>query len=197
MTWCAVEPPFQESAGWFAPLLDLEVAESVLMEGAQEASEDYERFSAQRPVPPAASAGALLVVRVDGQGVPMLKEEAVTLKATWGTGEQRQQQKAALVGGSATVDPKPRSPEVRAALLIEPAAARARRQQQGGKDESPRAPQVRRRASLVRTKPAVMECIKADAKRRDPRTASPGSSSLMAPSACGTWRPSCSSRGSV
>ncbi len=50
MTWCAVEPPFKESAGWFAPLLDLEVAESVLMEGAQEASEDYERFSAQRPV---------------------------------------------------------------------------------------------------------------------------------------------------
>ena len=100
MTWCAVEPPFQESAGWFAPLLDLEVAESVLMEGAQEASEDYERFSAQRPVPPAASAGALLVVRVDGQGVPMLKEEAVTLKATWGTGEQRQQKTAALVGAA-------------------------------------------------------------------------------------------------
>ena len=173
MKWCAVEPPFQESAGWFAPLLDLEVAESVLMEVAQEASEDYERFSAQRPVPPAESAGALLVVRVDGQGVPMLKEEAVTLKATWGTGEKRQQQKAALVGGSATVDPKPRSPEVRAALLIEPEAARARRQQQGGKDESPRAPQVRRRASLVRTKPAVMECITADAKRRDPQHRQP------------------------
>ncbi len=196
MTWCAVEPPFQESAGWFAPLLDLEVAESVLMEGAQEASEDYERFSAQRPVPPAASAGALLVVRVDGQGVPMLKEEAVTLKATWGTGEQRQRKTAALVGGSATVDPKPRSPEVRAALLIEPAAARARRQQQGGKDESPRAPQVRRRASLVRTKPAVMECIKADAKRRDPQHHQPlvvwldGALGLwnLAPKRCKPWK---------
>jgi hypothetical protein len=38
----AVEPPFQESAGCFAPRIDLEVAESVLMEVAQEATEDYE-----------------------------------------------------------------------------------------------------------------------------------------------------------
>ena len=173
MTWFEVEHPFQESTGLFEQLFDLDVAESVLMEVAQEASEDYESFYAQRPVPPAERAGEFLVVSFDGKGVPMLKEEAVKLKAKLGTGEKRQKKKEALVGVSYTVAPKPRSPEALAELLIEPEAARARRQRQGGKDESPRAQQVRRLASLVRTKQAVMECIKADAERRDPQHRQP------------------------
>jgi hypothetical protein len=37
MTLCEVEQPFKERAGFFAQLFDLDVAESVLMEGAQEA----------------------------------------------------------------------------------------------------------------------------------------------------------------
>jgi len=39
-----VEHPFKESAGFFAQLFDLEVAESVLMEVAQEAPQDYQDF---------------------------------------------------------------------------------------------------------------------------------------------------------
>src|ERR1700757_3408561 len=81
MTWFAVEPPFTDRAGFFAQLFALEVAESVLMEVAQEAPEDDEGFYAQRPGPPEESAGALLVVSFDGKGVPMIKEEAVKLKA--------------------------------------------------------------------------------------------------------------------
>jgi hypothetical protein len=42
MTMFAVEHPFQESAGFFAQLFELEVAESVLMTVAQEAPQDYE-----------------------------------------------------------------------------------------------------------------------------------------------------------
>ena len=42
MTLLAVEPPCQESPGFFAPLLDREVAESVLMAVLQEAPQDYE-----------------------------------------------------------------------------------------------------------------------------------------------------------
>jgi hypothetical protein len=44
MTVFAVEHPFQESAGFFAQLFDLEVAESVVMEVAQEAPQDDEDF---------------------------------------------------------------------------------------------------------------------------------------------------------
>jgi hypothetical protein len=173
MTLFEVEHPFQESAGLFAQLFDLEVAESVLMEVAKEAPEDYDGFYAQRLVPPEEGAGALLVVSFDGKGVPMIKEEAVKLKAKLGTGEKRQKKKEALVGVSYTVDPKPRSPEALAELLVDPDAARRRRQREGIVENAPRAQQVRRLASLMRTKQAVMEGIKADAERRDPQHCQP------------------------
>jgi hypothetical protein len=186
MTVFEVEHPFQESASWFAPLFDLNVAESVLMAVAKEAPQDSEAFYGQRPVPPEDSAGDLLVVRVDGKGVPMIKAGAVKLTTKLGTGEKRQKKKAALVGVSYTVDPKPRSPEALAALLVAPAAARARRPQAGARDEAPRAQQVRRVASLVRTTQAVMECIKADAERRDPQHRKPVVVRLDG--ALGLWR---------
>ena len=173
MTVFEVEHPFKESAGWFEQLFDLDVAESVLMEVAKEAPQDYEAFYAQRPMPPEEGAGELLVVSFDGKGVPMIKEEAAKLKAKLGTGEKRQKKKEALVGVSYTVDPKPRSPEALAELLVDPEAARARRQREGTRDEAPRAQQVRRVASLVQTKHKVMECIKADAERRDPQHRKP------------------------
>jgi hypothetical protein len=173
MTVFAVEHPFKDSAGLFEQLFDLDVAESVLMEVAQEAPENYEDFYAQRPVPPEETEGALLVVSFDGKGVPMIKEEAVKLKAKLGSGEKRQQKKEALVGVSYTVDPKPRAPEALAELLVEPEAARARRQREDTRDEAPKAQQVRRVASLVRPKQAVMELIKADAERRDPQHRQP------------------------
>ena len=158
---------------WFEQFFDLEWAESVLMEVAQETPEDYEDFYAQRPVAPEECAGELLVVSFDGKGVPMMQAEAVKLKAKLGPGEKRQRKQEALVGVCYTVDAKPRSPEALAALLVDPEAARARQQRAGTTDEAPRAPQVRRVASLVRTKPAVMELIKADAERRDPQHRQP------------------------
>jgi hypothetical protein len=173
MTVFAVEHPFKDSAGLFEQLFDLDLAESVLMEVAQEAPEGYEDFYAQRPVPQQEAEGALLVGSFDGKGVPMIKEEAVKLKAKLGSGEKRQTKKEALVGVSYTVDPKPRSPEALAELLVDPEAARARRQREDTRDDAPRAQQVRRLASLVRTKPAVMELIRADAERRDPQHRKP------------------------
>jgi hypothetical protein len=195
MTVFEVEHPCKASAGFFAQLVDLDVAESVLMEVAKEAPEDYEGFSAQRPVPPEEPEGELLVVSFDGKGVPMIKAEAVQLTAKLGTGEKRQQKKAALVGVSSTVDAKRRSPEALAALLVDPEAARARRQREDTRDEAPRAQPIRRLASLVRTKQAVMECIKPTRSAGIPSTANPWSSCSMAPSACGAWRPSSSMRG--
>ena len=168
-----VDPPFKESADFFAQLFDLEVAESVLMAVAKEAPEDYEGFYAQRPMPQEDPEGELLVVSFDGKGVPMIKAEAVKLKAKLGPGEKRQRKKEALVGVSDTVDAKPRAPEALAELLVDPEATRVRRQREGTRDEAPRAQQVRRVASLIRTKQAVIELIKADAERRDPQHRQP------------------------
>jgi hypothetical protein len=173
MTVFEVEHPFKESAGFFTQLFDLDVAESVLMAVAKEAPEDYEGFYAQRPVPQEATEGELLVVSFDGKGVPMIKAEAVKLKAKLGTGEKRQKKKEARVGVSYTVAAKPRAPEVLAELLVDPEAARARRQREDTRDDAPRAQQVRRLASLLRTKREVMERIRADAERRDPQHCKP------------------------
>ena len=169
----AVEHPCTERASWFAPRFALEVAESAVMAVTKEAPEDDEAFYGQRPLPSEDTEGALLVVSCDGQGVPMIQQEAAKLKAKLGTGEKRQKKKEALVGVSYTVDPKPRSPEALAESLVEPEAVRARRPREDVTDDAPRAQQVRRLASLVRTKRAVMARIKADAERRDPQHCKP------------------------
>jgi len=169
MTWFEVDHPCRDRAGRGAQLFDREGAERVLMAVATDAPPDSEGFSAQRSVPQEDTAGERLGVRGDGQGGPLRPEAAVTRTATLGRGEQRPQQTAALVGVSSTVDPTPRAPAALAALLVEPAAARARRPRAAVRDAAPRAPQVRRLASLVRTTQAVMACIQADAARRDPQ----------------------------
>jgi hypothetical protein len=53
-------------------------------------------------------------------------------------------------------------------------------------DDAPRAQQVRRVASLGRTKPQVMELIKADAERRDPQHRKP--LVILLDGALGLWR---------
>jgi hypothetical protein len=196
MTVFAVAHPVKERAGFVAPLFALEVAESVVMEVAQEAPQAYEAVSAPRPRGPAATAGALLGVSVDGQGVPRLQEAAAPLKAKWGTGETRPKQQAALVGGSSTVEPQPRAPEALAARLVDPEAARARQRREATRDEAPRAQQGRRVARLGRTQPPGLARIKAAAERRAPQPRHPlgllleGARCLgrLAPPLCRPWK---------
>jgi hypothetical protein len=180
------EHPFQARAGFCAQLLELEGAASVLLAVAQEAPQDDEAFYAPRPLSPMDTAGEFLVVSVDGTGVPMIKAEAAKLQAKLGTGEKRQQQQDALVGVRSTVAPKPRLPEALAARLVDPDAARARRQRDHVTDEAPRAQQVRRVARLVRTTPAGMERLKADAEHRDPQPRMPWV--ILRDGALGLWR---------
>jgi hypothetical protein len=186
MTVFAVEHPCKERSSWCEPLCALEVAESVLMAVAKEAPANYEACYAQPPLPPEDTAGALRVVSFAGQGVPLITAEATQLNAKLGTGETRQKQQAALVGVSETVDPKPRSPEVLAELLVEPEAARARRHRAGVTDAAPRAQQVHRLASLVRTKQVLMALITADAERSDPQHRTPWV--VVLDGALGLWR---------
>jgi hypothetical protein len=168
MTLFAVEHPFKESAGWFEQLFDLDLAESVLIEVAKEAHKDYEAFYTQEPPPAAETEGEILVVRVDGKGVPMIKAEAAKLQAKLGKGEKRQQKKEALVGVCYTVERKARTAEELAERLVDPEAARARRKREGKKDDAPKAQNVRRLASLARPKQKVLESLMDDATRRDP-----------------------------
>ena len=181
----AVDPPFQERTGFVAPLFDLEVAESVLMTVAKDASQDNEAFSAQRSVPPAASAGELLVVSFDGTGVPMIQEEAVKLTAKLGTGASGSGRRQRWWGSATpSIPSRGRPKRSRSCWWI-----RRRRGRVGsgtGGATSPRAQQGRRGASVGRTKPAVMKGIKADAERRDPPHGKPWV--VLRDGALGLWR---------
>jgi hypothetical protein len=166
MSLFAVEHPFREAGGLFGELFDLPIVESVVMGVTREADKNYDAFYQERAVPEAED--ELLVVGFDGKGVPVIKEEAAKLKPKLGTGEKRQKKKEALVGLCYTVEAKPRTAEDLAEQLVDPEAARKRREAEGKKDDTPRAKNVRRIASLVRKKESVMETIRADAERRDP-----------------------------
>lgn len=185
MTLFAVEHPFKESAGWFEQLFDLDLAESVLIEVAKEAPKDYEAFYTQEPPPAAETEGEILVVSVDGKGVPMIKAEAAKLQAKLGTGEKRQKKKEALVGVCYTVNRKERTAEELAERLIDPEAARARRKREGQKDDAPKAQNVRRLASLARPKQEVLESLIDEATRRDPARQRP--LAVLLDGALGLW----------
>jgi hypothetical protein len=184
MTLFAVEHPFKESAGWFAQLFDLELAESVLIDVAKDAPQDYDAFYAQEP-PAQEPEGAILVVSVDGKGVPMIKAEAAKLQAKLGKGEKRQKKKEALVGVSYTVDRKKRTAAELAELLVNPEAAQERRKREGQQDDTPKAQNVRRLASLARPKQEVLESIMDDAARRDPERQRP--LAVLLDGALGLW----------
>lgn len=110
MTLFAVEQPFRETGTLFDDLFDLEIAESVVMKVSLEAQDDYDAFYEEMPAAPVGE-GQILAVGFDGKGVPMIKEEAIKLKAKLGSGEKRQRKKEALVGVCYTVDPKARTAE--------------------------------------------------------------------------------------
>ena len=167
MTLFAVEHPFRETGGLFGELFDLKIVESVVMAVARDAHKDYDSFYQQRAAPE--SKEDLLITGFDGKGVPVIKEEAAKLTAKLGSGEKRQKKKEALVGVCYTVEAKPRMAEALAEQLVDPESARKRREESGEDDATPRATNVRRMASLVRTKEEVMDAIKADAEKRDPK----------------------------
>jgi hypothetical protein len=185
MTLFAVEHPFKESAGGFEQLFDLDLAESVLIDVAKDAHKDYEAFYTQEPPPAAETEGEILVVSVDGKGVPMIKAEAAKLQAKLGTGEKRQQTKEALVGVCYTVERKERTAEELAERLVDPEAARARRKREGQKDDAPKAQNVRRLASLARPKQTVLESLIHEATRRDPARQRP--LAVLLDGALGLW----------
>lgn len=163
----SIRETFAESHLSLKKLFGLNVRASRFEVVSRESSKDYDDFYVGKQVPPADSEGKIQVMSLDGKGVPVIKREAAKLKARLGKGEKRQKKREALVGVSYTIDPKVRTPEVVAENLLYPEKARQKRFE---KDASPpvRAQNVRRLASLERSKKEVAGEIIRDARTRDP-----------------------------
>lgn len=165
-----VEHPFAEGSNLMQRFFSHRSSPTAMQKVARDSARDYDAFYEQKPAPVPETEGELLVVSFDGKGVPMIKEEAAKLKAKLGKGEKRQKKKEALVGVCYTVDPKLRTAEELAEQLLDPEAARQRRRKQDPPSPPPpKAQNVRRIASLERSKDEVMAAIEADATRRDPQ----------------------------
>ncbi len=160
--------PFGEGSNYLEEFFGLELSESVLIDLAKEATEEYDAYYETCTPPAPESEGEIQVVSFDGKGVPMIRKEALKLKARLGKGEKRQKKKEALVGVGYTVDPNPRSAAEFAESLVDPEAARAKREAQGAREDPPRAQNIRRLARLGIPKMEVFSRIKEDAERRDP-----------------------------
>ncbi len=170
---------FKESEVSLAKLLGLEVSSSRVEVVNQESvtRTSYERFYDHKEVPSPESEGDIQVTQFDGKGVPVIKKEAAKLKARPGKGEKRQKKKEAMVGVSYTVDTHERSAEEVAQHLIYPERRQAERAaaKQSGQplSSSPKGQNIRRLASLERTKSEVVQEIVQDAKARDPQNKRP------------------------
>lgn len=165
--------PFRESSNYLEEFFGIKLSESIFIDLAKDADRDYEAYYKDRLPPASTTEGKLLTVSFDGKGIPMIKKEAAKLKARLNKGEKRQKKKESLVGVCYTVDPNFRLAEDLAESLIDPEASRKRRQKAGDLKPPPKAQNIRRLASLERSKEEVFSAIRDDAKRRDPRLKRP------------------------
>jgi hypothetical protein len=174
MNQLSIDHPFQEGAERLNHFFGLSLVESVMVDVSRDAPIDYDAYYEQKSPPSSKEEGDFQVVSFDGKGVPIIKAEAAKIQAKLGKGEKRQKKKEALVGVSYTVDRKERAPEDLAERLINPEAVRLREEKECVKKEKyPKGQNIRRLASIQRSKKEVMEVIKQDAESRDPTNKRP------------------------
>jgi hypothetical protein len=179
MDLLSLRDTFKESESSLAKLLGLDLKSSrfEVVNHDSVTSTSYDRFYEHKEVPSSESEGGIQVLQFDGKGVPVIKKEAAKLKARPGKGEKRQKKKEAMVGVSYTVDTHERSAEEVAQNLIYPEWTQAEREvaKQAGQpvSSSPKGQNIRRLASLERSKTEIVQVIVQDAKARDPQRKRP------------------------
>ena len=173
MNLCSIRDSFGESNETLSNLLGIEVSQSCFETVNRQASSQYDEFYAKKDLPNPESEGRVQVLQFDGKGVPVIKSEAAKIKSRLGKGEKRQKKKEATVGVSFTIDRQERSPEQVAENLIFPETARKKREQNKEKSDFVKSRNIRRMASLVRSRESVMREVVEDAKRRDPEQKRP------------------------
>ncbi len=172
MDTLSIRDSFKESEITLSKLLGLKVSSGRFEVVNRDTGKHYDKFYEGKKLPLSDSEGAIQVVQFDGKGVPVIKKEAAKLKARQGKGEKRQKKKEAMVGVSYTVNRNKRTPEEVAENLVYPERARAKKEAVKKADvivpKPPKAQNIRRMASLERTKKEVVKEIMEDAQKRNP-----------------------------
>jgi hypothetical protein len=170
-----IRDTFDESEVTLDRLLRLKISSSRFELISQDTSIHYDDFYNQKKKPEPESEGEINVIGFDGKGVPMIKSEAIKLKSRLGKGEKRQKKKEALVGVSYTIDRKIRTAKEVAENLVYPDKTEENGtiENDNEKKTGIRAKNIRRLASLKRSKKEVMKEIINNARNRDPEKKRP------------------------
>ena len=162
----AVQGPFRESIERILDSTGLRVPKRSLEQILQQAAQDFDAFYLQRlpeADPPAAS---ILVVAVDGKGIPLVQPENSPCPVRRTKGQKANRKKMATVATVFARHPWVRTPaEVVASLF------RIRTETDAGSPAPPRPENKRVWASLTKGKTAVIEEVLQEVQRRDPHTA--------------------------
>jgi len=167
----SIRDSFGEAAISLKNLLGLDIKQSRFEVVNRQSINDYDEFYENKQLPAPESEGQIQVMSFDGKGVSVIKKEAAKIQARLGKGEKRQKKKEAMVGIDYTIDRKVRTAEEVAENLVYPEQARKKREEkkkQGVSTPAIRAKNIRRLASLERSKREVMDEIISDARNRDP-----------------------------
>ncbi len=162
-----VNNSFGETSSILEKILGINIKTSRAEVVIGEAACDYDAFYRDKKAPEAESEGGISVIGCDGKGVPVIKKEAAKLTARKGKGEKRQKKKEALVGVSYTADPKPRTAREVADNLVYPERNQTAGGAETGDEKQVKAQNIRRMASLERSKKEVMREIIHDSQSRD------------------------------
>jgi hypothetical protein len=184
MNLCSIRDSFEESHVTLSSLLKLDINSSRFEVVNRDGADQYDKFYEDKELPSPDTEGELQVVQFDGKGVPVIKREAAKIKARLGKGEKRQKTKEATIGVSYTVDRVTRTPEEVAENLVYPENRQKRKEKQ---ENSPvRSKNIRREASLTRSREEVMSDIITDAQRRNRNNKRPWV--VVMDGALGLWR---------
>jgi len=167
MSMLGLQDPFEKSAQILHKLLGANVYSNRFEAVSRNSCMSYDQYYKAKVLPDADSEGAISVCGFDGVGVPLIKSEAAKIIARPGKGQKRLKKKEAMVGVSYTIDPNVRTPEQVARNLVYP------EQSQDRPNKENRAKNIRRLASLERSKEEVVHEIITDNRNRNPENKKP------------------------
>jgi len=171
MDLSSIRDSFGQCENTFLKFLGLEISPSRFEVISQESCTSYDDFYQKKEPCSPESEGEIHAVGFDGKGVPVIKRELAELESVLGEAEteKRPKKKEATVGVSYSVDRKVRNAREVADNLVYP----EKREKGGKQGEDVRARNVRRFASLKRSREEVATRIIEDAVSRDPEHKKP------------------------
>ena len=153
----ATEHSYGNTQALFVHMLGLQVPKLALQQLVEQQAEAVEAFYEAKPPPRPQDEGSILVVQVDGKGVPMVAP--AKSKARRGKGDQRTKKKEAVVTAHYSVDRYRRSADQVVAALL----------RQDVPDERPKRPQPQGKQlrATLSGKDAALTQLAVEARQRD------------------------------